>query len=372
MTKALTRMGWGLLLSLVFLPLQGATLTNVIQNVSLQLTVYQQGPTNTQGTKITTKPVQYTTKSFIQAIQAVSGQTFSPDARLVRSTIFSNITVNNFSSNNLAVVPPASNFYVFIGATNVGEEVFTADGGSAVLSNNTFVSGFSGSITLTTNLVVNATNSSVAVTFITNAGYETTFIPATNSVGLLTNIAVVSQQSGISNVSQSVFTNVTSTMAIMYGRENNFYPVSNYIVLGTNSPEIVTETGVGLYTNNGATPALNSQTAYSISNLTVNYFAPNGTNSLSLNLQGFVKQSLKVDVFSKHGRSVVFADIHGANSSWTVLGMGYTGGVFSSNGPGTAVTNIVAGNPVTGFLSNTVPIVAEGTINMTFLENLAQ
>lgn len=224
-----------------------------------------------------------------------------------------------------------------------------------------------GSYSITTNVVAVATNPSTFVTFITNAGYETTFIPFTNSSGLLTNVAVVSQIPGSTNLTESIFTNISTTVQIMYGN-GKYYPVSNYIAFSTNSPEIVAETGTDL---NTATPNLASQSGYSISNLVINYFEADGTSNLAVNLEGFVKQTLKVDIFARHGRNTVYADILGANSTWTVIGSGYYGGTFTSSG-GTPVTNYVAGQLTNGFLTNTAPVVVEGTVNVSFLENLAQ
>jgi hypothetical protein len=114
---------------------------------------------------------------------------------------------------------------------------------------------------------------------------------------------------------------------------------------------------------------LASQTGFSIQYLQINYFTPTGPTNLTLNLQGFVKQTLKVDTLAakKGTNAAVVEDIFGASSTWNVNGSGYAGGTFTTN-----PTNAVEVGNLGGYLTNASPIVVEGSVNVSFLKNLPQ
>ena len=91
------------------------TQTNVLQNINLQLTIYQQGATNANGKKVANQVTSYTTKSLIAALEAVTGSNFGNGAKLVQSTVYSNVTITVYTtvlSTNLAL---ATNSYLSIG-----------------------------------------------------------------------------------------------------------------------------------------------------------------------------------------------------------------------------------------------------------------
>jgi hypothetical protein len=368
MMKALRYFGLALLAaaSTVTATASVSTLTNVLQNISVQLTIYEQGPTNAAGTKVTAKPVSFSTKNLIAALQAVTGQSFGANPKLVLNNVFSNVIITNFASNNIATLLTNS-WPLTIGGTPynfAGTNVVT-------ISNNTFITVGAGAVS--TNVVVYYYNTNESVTFFTNTGFVTTFTPQTNGGGVVTNVVVVSRKPGTTALTESLFTNVSSSAAILYGKTNALYPVGSYIIFSTNSPLIVTETGTGLGTNSPIAPSLSSQMGYSVSNLAINYFAPFGTTNLALTLEGFVKQALKVDILERKGTNLVVENIFGANATWNVIGSGYVGGTFSTNVPsGIAVSNLVDGVPLSGYLTNTSPVVVQGTINISFLKNLAQ
>jgi hypothetical protein len=330
---------------------------NVLQNISLQLTIYQQGATNPNGRKVSDQVIAYTTKSLITNLEAVTGQPFGSGAKLVLSTLYSNTSAGSaiystLFSTNLAL---ASNTSLIIGGLPYYgdyDDTATNNYGVMMLSNNTILSGDSpGSIRNSIVSVVttsDVTNASVALD--TNA--LATLTPSTDANGDVTNVAVLEQQvtagSGVPIVS-----NGPTTIAILYDGAN-LYPVTNYIGVSQISPaQIVVETGKGLDTTNALTVTnLASQTGFSIQGLNINYSTPSGSNYLNLDLQGFVKQTLKVDTLAakKGTNTAVVADVFGANATWNVNGWGDMG------------ENV----------TNASPIVVDGTVTVSFLKNLAQ
>lgn len=346
------------------------TQTNVLQNINLQLTIYQQGVTNDGGRRVTDQVTSYTTKSLIAALEAVTGQQFGNGAKLVQSTVFSNVTITTGSpvfstvlSTNLAI--PA-NGRLYVG----GVVLIDIDPNSSILtiSNDYYVTGTLGHIATNVLSVVTGGITNESVTIETNA--LTTLTPFTNASGFVTNVAVLTQTQEAPAPTESVLTNVSSSIDILYGTTNALYPVNDYLSFSTNSAEIVVETGSGLDTTNALTVTnLASQTGFSIQYLQINYFTPTGPTNLTLNLQGFVKQTLKVDTLAakKGTNAAVVEDIFGASSTWNVNGSGYAGGTFTTN-----PTNAVEVGNLGGYLTNASPIVVEGSVNVSFLKNLPQ
>jgi hypothetical protein len=341
------------------------TQTNVLQTINLNLTIHHQGTTNNN--KITDVVTNFTSKSLIQALGAVIGTNFGNGAKLVQSTVFSGVTItigavvgSTVLSTNLAM--PPTNSFLLIGGALVGPITGTWTITSNQLMNNNGEQSTIGGI-----IVAAAGNTNESVTINTNVGYITTLTPSTDNNGVVTNVAVVLQTETAPAQTESFLTNVSSTIDILSGgAANNLYPIDGYLSVGTNSPEIVVETGSGLDTANGTTPTLASQTSFSIQSMGINYSSPSGPNNMTLSLQGFVKQTLKVDVLAAHGTNKAVVDIFGANASWNVNGSGYIGGNYTTNSTNTVP--ILGG----GYLTNANPIVAEGTITVSFLKNLAQ
>ena len=120
---------------------------------------------------------------------------------------------------------------------------------------------------------------------------------------------------------------------------------------------IVTEAGSGLNTTNAE---VSSQTGFSVQNLNINYGGP---TNLVLNLLGFVKQTLKVDILSSRNRTKTVADID--NSAWNLIGSGYSGGTFTTNYTTAPVGQL-------GYLTNANPVVVQGAMTVSFLKNLPQ
>ncbi|MGP8201040.1 MAG: hypothetical protein ACLQU4_16230 [Limisphaerales bacterium] len=361
------------------------TQTNVLQNINLQLTIYQQGSTNSNGRKVADQVTSYTTKNLITALEAATGQSFGNGAKLVQSTLYSNITVNiapiAFSTNFSTNLALATNSYLDVGGTPVYN--IDANAGVVVISNGVFISGENGNIDTNVLSVVTAGVTTESVTFDTNV--FTILTPSTDTNGIVTNVAVLNEQA-TSWTTESILTNSPSSIDILSGSAN-LYPINNYLSISpsstevvvetgaslesgahsfsTNSAEVVVETGAGLNTTNAV---LASQTGFSIQNLAINYFTPTGSTNLILNLQGFVKQALKLDTLAaKRGtNAAVVADIFGASSTWNVIGFGYAGGTYTNN-PDSGSVPIFSGS-----LINPAPVVVEGSVSISFLKNLAQ
>jgi hypothetical protein len=338
------------------------TQTNVLQNINFQLTFYQQGPTNSR--KVLDKVTSFTTKNLITALGLVTTNNFGPGAKLVLSTVFSNVTIDtgsaaysNVLSTNLAL--PTNNSTLIIGGGHIGfdTDTFTIIGNQLTDTNTGIIITINGEVVAAD---YDPTNENVTIN--TNAGFKTTLTPSTNIFGQVTNVAVLMQQAP----TLSIFTNVSSSIDILYGLNNTLYPVTNYLIFSNSPTEIVVKTGSGLDTTNAN---LVSQIGFSIQGLTINYAGP---TNLTLNLQGFVKQALKVDTLYVHGKIRIVADIFGASSTWNVIGSGYTGGIYLPASTTNVSTNVVQMGGLGGFLTNASPIVVEGAINVSFLKNLAQ
>jgi hypothetical protein len=363
-------------------PAAAFTQTNVLQNVNVTFTIYQQGTVSSTGRKLPDKVTSFTTKNLLAALEDVTGINFGAGAKLVQSTVFASETIatgapvySNAVSTNLAVATNVGYLNVGgpSGANLYGFNFTNPAGGLLVLviSNSTFISNYDG--TLTTNIVSNIggpTTNSVAID--TNGGL-TILTPSLNGSGQLTNVLVFTEQLVSNAPTTNVFTNVSSTLNVLYGgTANNLYPLTNYIEFFTNSAEVVTESGLGLDTTNGV---VTSQSGFSISNMLVSYFSTDSADNLNIYLTGFVKQSLKIDTLSGRGATAVSEDIFGASATWNVIGSGYSGGGFiaSSTDPTAVfVTNYVDGNFVAGYLTNTTPVVVQGTVSISFLKNLPQ
>ncbi|MGD0815524.1 MAG: hypothetical protein ABSA83_18150 [Verrucomicrobiota bacterium] len=338
------------------LPMPASAQTNVLQNINLQLTIYQQGPTNSTGRKVADQVTSYTSKNLIAALESVTGQSFGNNAKLVLSTVYANVTVPIPSAVTSTILstnmPFPTNSYL-----SVGGIPFYSPFGTETISDGALTGDFSSSTIPNSVLSVvtgGTTNASVSIN--TNVGCITTITPSISNSGAVTNVLIVT----LETPTETVLTNVSSSIDVLSGT-SSLYPVNNYLSIGTNSAEIVVEAGFGLNSTNAL---LVSQTAFSIQGLTINYYTPTGSTNLILGLQGFVKQALKLDTLAARNgtNSAVVADIFGASSTWNVNGYGYVGGTYT--------TNLTSVPIFSGYLTNAVPVVAEGSVSISFLKNL--
>lgn len=354
-----------MLLALASVAKGAPTETNVLQEINLQLTIYQQGTTNSAGTKVSDIATDFTSKSLIADVEAAAGGDFGPTAKLVQSTVYSNATIALGPASYTTVLstnlPLATNGYLNVG----GAQLYNAfnNAGIVVITNNVLPPPVVG--TMANDLVSAETSggvSTASVTINTNAGYITTLTPITNGSGSqydVTNVLILTQQ--VSQETTNVLTNISTSIGILYGTDNTLYPITN-LVLSANSPQIIVETGGGLDTANGYVA---SQSAFSISNLVIDFTA-NGPTNLYVSMQGFVKQALKIDTLYSHGATKVVEDLYDGSSTWSLIGSGFAGGTYSTNNEGT----FIQGLPV--YLTNGSPVVAQGSLTLSFLKNLAQ
>jgi hypothetical protein len=343
--------------------------TNVLQNINLQLTIYQQGVTNSTGTKVFDQVTSYTTKNLIAALEEATGQTFGNSAKLVFSTPYSNIVVPIYSTNFSTNLALGANSYLSVGGINFLFGFFDSNyynAGIMTISNDTFITGaFPGGIASNVLSVVTGGVTTQSVTIQTNA--LTTLTPSTDTNGVVTNVAVLTEQL-VSETTEPILTNGSSSIDILYNT-TNLFSVNNYLNFSQISPaQILVETGDGLNTTNTLTVSnLASQTGFSIENLDINCFTPTSSNILTLILQGFVKQAMKIDVLAprKGSTAAGVADIFGASSTWNVNGFGYAGGTIA-----TTPTSVQFPPNSSVYLSNAVPVIVEGSVSISFLKNL--
>jgi hypothetical protein len=338
-------------------PAVNYTHTNVLQNISLQLTIYQQGTTNSSGKKISDQVTTYTTKNLLNDLSALTGQPFGAGPKLVYALDFSNAPVpigQSSSSNVLSTsIPVPTNTGAYLSVGGKSFYGFYGDSGVIVISGTNFETNGFGSVNsdIITSVGGPTTNT---VTINTNAGYVTTITPQADLSDNVTNATIVTQFETAAPT-ENLLTNVASGFYVLYGTANNLLLVNNYLGFTTNSAEIVVENGINLNTTN---PGVISQGGFSIQTLSIsNYSQTSLTNGLTLNLQGFVKQALKLDTLYSHGTNKIVEYIFGANSTWSVNGSGAVGGTYTNNG------GMI-------FLTNGTPVVAEGTVNISFLKNL--
>lgn len=348
------------------------TQTNVLQNVAIQLTLYQQGATNASGTKVADQVTSYTTKNLIADLGTVTSQQFGSGAKLVLCSVYSNITIttsaavySNYFSTNLALTTnqtlDVGGLALFYGINGDSGRLTISDG--VVTPANPELPPAN----ITSDVVSVVGNPGETVTINTNAQYITTITPSTNGTGNsedVTNVVIVTQFQSSPATTANILTNISNSIDILYGgAANALYPVTNYLSFSTsNSAQIVVESGTRLNTTNAAN--LSSQSGFSIQGLIINYFMPTGPTNLTLTLQGFVKQALKIDTLYSHGTNKVVEDVFGASATWNAFGAGFAGGAFTTNQTSAPILG--------GYLTNANPVVAEGSVNISFLKNLPQ
>jgi hypothetical protein len=403
--------------------------TNVLRSVSVKLKVYQQyvpgapanqygtpaaGGTNAALTKLVSRDATLTSKSIIAALGAATGSNsvWTPNPQLVLSEIFSNVSysiitsltndastitlstngrnvldfvpnTNEYGTDDAVQIPVGSTVLITnVNGTNL--EAFNADG----LANNYASNSFPIPITNGGFVYENATDSLAGpVAIATNAGVWTTLVAvrATNIAGdatyIVTNIVVTT----FTNVFTNVFTNIQGQnkykVEVMYGSASapSFADVSAFLTIYPTSYGIINETGHAIGTTNPAVALTNIQTESGVSTAFagLNYFVPtaDSMSNLNLSLNGIVASSMKIDSLST-GRNPVKEDLFGSSATFTVTGSGSAQGVFETNtspvGNEVFVSENIGTNYVAGSVSNAVPIVVEGTIDVSFLKNLPQ
>ena len=398
-------------------PAAPSTNMQIVDNISLHLQVFSQGPLNSHGTVLPAlQKTLLSTDLLKELANVVPGYTYKPGDKLVYSTIYSNFLVTNADlgltnlNTNVAVPAPGAGSNISFTIAGVPVATNTIETTNIVITNSLMYLGSATNAPvafITTNTVVINTNgvpASTNASFDTNATFLTT-VSALPTNGTITNLNILS----VSGTTNLLFTNVPSysnMLAIMQGgtaKAPNLISVTNWIDPGANG-KIYQETGKNLTKTNFDGTNITAQTVYKFQGFSINCFVTNGTSTsnLILDVSGFTKAIAKVINLTVGGTAKTAKEIFLVNGNTTsdVSGSGHQGGTFlpyyignvATNGPnhatnvsifddsffvqgnfvnGGGVTNGTYGN-VYGFLTNATPIIAEGTITVSFLKAYPQ
>lgn len=380
------------------------TFTNVIQDVSITLTVYSNSPTKSATSIGGGKPVQLTTKTIIAAlsndsanIPSLVGFDWGKSPQLVINTTFShtntpiyttNVVVSNtilLSSSNNDIAFQSTNSAVTSG-TNVA---IISTNGYAVITNNTVgTNGGTNVLTVhgtwtdsassvsTTNFAYLGTNglTNLSAGFPTNVGVWTVITATTNSSG--TNVTAVTYTNFVSGTETNYLTN-KSNIEIEGGTPASptFADVSDYVSSGTDHFVTNSATGTDFDTTNAdATVA----TGFATKSFNVTVFSTTAGTAVGNNLDvrgyGFAKVMYDLDYLLK-SKKLGTNDVPETTSSTLVTGSGYIGGSYVTNNQSgnsiylpateyTGIGSVTNTNYVDGSITNPVPVVFEGTISV--------
>jgi hypothetical protein len=387
------------------------TFTNVIQELTINLTVYSNAPTKSLTSLSGGKAVALTTKSIIAAlsndsanIPSLVGFDWGKSPQLVIDTILTNsasvsntltvVTSNTVllsSSNNVISFEPTN---AFPGTTNVAI-VGIGTNGSAIITNNA-VGTNAGTNLLTTTGTWTQTGTSVSTTnfsylgtntltnlsagFPTNVGVWTVITASTNASG--TNVTAITY-TNVAHLTIALVTNGGYAIEVEGGtaKDPTFADVSEYV--SANTDYTVTNTAVG--TGFGTTNAIpTSGAVYETKRFSFDVFGTSGTavgNNLSLGVYGFAKGTFADDVLSK-SKTAGTNEVPDGTYTASVSGHGYIGGTYVTNSAaGNAIslpaneyhgTNTAFTNEISGSLTNPIPVVVEGTISLGAPKTVAQ
>jgi hypothetical protein len=374
------------------------TFTNVIQDVTISLTVYSNAPIKSSTSQTGEKPVALTTKSVITALSNASanipslvGFDWGKSPQLVINTTFSATNVvtytNTALTNDVATLALATNgaaVLSFQTSTNGGlgtNDVTIPVGSTATITNQ----GGTNLVILGTNTTVITNDSDIAYVgtngltnlapLDTNASFTTLAATLVTNAGVTnTNVVVTAFLTKPSATNAIYTTNGGSSVKIKGGTATapTFVDVSGYVTGGTEERVIETATGTGLGTTNASVA---TETVYAIKNFGINVFNTTaGTaigNNLSLSLQGFGKGTSTYDVL--HKSRTATNEVQESTSTASVGGYGYIGGYYVTNSSGTnyisisvfPTTEYSGTNLITnGIITNPIPVVVEGTISL--------
>jgi hypothetical protein len=375
--------------------------TQVLDNISVTLKVYSQGPLKGTGahapTSLVATSTAFNTKDLIQQLAIISGFPFNAADKLVLSTLYSNTligssgtvgTTNNLATNpltssgatqttNVYVVGPvntnelvmatstATNTYLisnnlviqyssnaantppittnanFLGGALASNVIYTVVATTATIPSATTLPGTDGTFTLFTNGPIQA-NVGVAL------GYWATIVPVfTTST---TNI-VITQYTPVTNL---LLTNVqggvkTCLMTPKTGGTFTLYDVSDWVHLSPNDGNtIFAEGGDALTETNFAGTNITTQTAYSDADFNIKIvYGTNGTVANQTNIvfdpYGFSKATTKIQNLVTGGTKAEAQDFQITSTlDIDAVASGWIGGSFTANG-GSGYTSLITG-----------------------------
>jgi hypothetical protein len=376
------------------------TFTNVIQDLTISLTVYSNAPIKSSTSQTGEKAVTLTTKSIIAALSNASatipslvGFDWGKSPQLVIDTTFTATNVPVYSTNevatNTAELSTTNANVLTFGSTTLTVNSTT---GSAMITNKTVgtnggtnvlsVTGWTdnASSISTTNFTYTGTNgtatdASVGPGIPTNVGVWTVITAATNSTGQ-TNVTALTYTNYVSGHETNYMTNGGYAVEVQGGTATapTFADVSSYVSDPAYYSVIITATGTGLGTTNQviATESDNAWGSFGVHVFNTSASTAPG-NNLDLSVYGFSKEMFKNDVLLK-SRTKGTNQVGESTFTASVSGYGNIGGSFETNGAGTNSytvpateyygTNTNPTNAVSGFITNPIPVVVEGTISL--------
>jgi hypothetical protein len=378
------------------------TFTNVIQDLSINLTVFSNAPIKSLTSQTGEKPVTVTTKSVITAlsnaaaaIPSLVGFDWGKSPQLVIDTKFmatnspiytTNAVVTNtalLSNSTVIAFEPTNGFP---GTTNV---TITGTNGSAMITNNTVgtnggtnvltVAGTwtkAGSSVSTTNFSFVGTNglTNLSGGFPTNVGVWTVITATTNASG--TDVTAITYTNFVSGTETNYITNRTG-VEVQGGTAAapTFADVSGYVSESGGSSAIINATGTELGTTNAN---YTSGSIDSIKSFSVGVFNTTaGTavgNNLDLSVGGFAKETFNTDVLLK-SKTKGTNQVPVTSFTASVAGSGNIGGSYVTNLVGTneiglpateytGIGSVTNTNFISGGITNPIPVVVEGTISI--------
>lgn len=270
------------------------TVSNVIQNISIALTVTAQGPTNAKGTSVTFDRYQVTTGTVLKDLASL-GIPIGSSPKLVWVTPVTNETAVTITTNSTV-------------------------GGSNIVSSGTFY--------IPTN--IGASN----FYYGTNSSY-------TNTSGTATNVY------SVTSTNVTLLATNARTIQVLSGPSKNMVltNVSSYFTLSGISGEVIfSGTGKGLNTSDAS---FASETTLSVGTLTVEIYGTNTTaTNLLFSVRGPLKGTLVADNAQKGTKYPLF------NYSLNGTGGAEFGGTYTNYVFTNAVLGVVQGSVTVTFLEN--------------------
>ncbi|MGP8201044.1 MAG: hypothetical protein ACLQU4_16250 [Limisphaerales bacterium] len=389
------------------------TFTNVIQDVTISLTVYSNAPIKSSTSQTGEKPVTVTTKSVIAAlsnaapnIPSLVGFDWGKSPQLVLDTVFMATnspiyTTNTADTNTAALGTSNANTLEFIGAADTNTVTIADTNGSAIITNNmvgtnggTNLISTTGTWTfseasISTNVFTYTGNSGSTNSgaFPTNGSVWTVITAATNGAGG-TNVTAVTYSNYVSGTATNYVTNFHN-VEIQGGTATSptFADVSQYVYDPSDSRVIITAVGTDLGTTNAN---YTSGTSDSIEGFTLRVFGTGAStttgDNLELGVSGFAKETFSTDVLLK-SKTKGTNEVPVTSFTANVSGSGWIGGSYTTNTslgtngtatelPATEYTGIGSvtnTNFVSGSITNPInPVVIQGTISVGAPKSVAQ
>jgi hypothetical protein len=399
------------------------TNTQVLENISLALKIYQQGALASTDKSLAAGETAFATSDLIRQLAPFAGFTYDTHKtqKLVLSTVYSNFLVGkpgtiltNWTITNLGASPDVQ---IVEGGntTNALSFVTAAETNSYVISNfNVFEINTTGTNLITS--ILNGlilTNGTVVGTFNTNSilvpnenslGYWLTIVPTVSATATNVTITQYSPQTNNlftnANSHVCVLTPKTSSAAASLVEVDHWVSFNQWTDFNGNNFQFYKESGTDLKGNDFSGTNITSQTVYGFGQFTVftaypTNGAPAGQTNIIFDwydsdsaLMGFSTGTTKLINLTVDGNSKDKTEFQVIGSQTTgVSGVGYIGGTLTTNNlqtntfNGVTTTNSTFGsfgnwlgtNYISGldeqiiYIQDTTDVIAVGTVTISFL-----